>query len=93
MRPFTGPESRKWRKVYEQEQKRKSAAQIAAEQRAAEMAAGALVAEVARMRASGAIVNDDVDDDEIQTLPLAPALPTPTGWHPDPLRSSRLPCT
>ena len=60
--PFTGPEARKWRKVWEKEQARKSAAQLASEQRGADEAVQALRAEVARSQAAG-ITGDDPDDE------------------------------
>ena len=88
-KPFTGPESRKWRKAYEQEQKRKNSVQIAAEQRAAVIAASALVAEVAKMRASGITAVADTED-EVEVPPVPAALPTPTGWHRDPLGRHQL---
>src|SRR3954469_12352413 len=51
--PFTGPEARKWRKAWEKEQERKTAAQRSAEDRGAEAAAQMLLAEVAKAQASG----------------------------------------
>lgn len=55
----TGPEARKWRKAWEKEQDRKSAAQRAAEEHAAVLAAQTLVAEVAKAQAAGVTVDED----------------------------------
>ena len=52
--PFDGPESRKWRKRYEKEQKAKSVAAIEAETRAAQIAAAAIAAEFAAAEAGQA---------------------------------------
>lgn len=91
-KPFTGPEARKWRKVYEKEQKAKSAAQIAAEDRAATAAARTLVAAVADAQAAG-VTHDPADDDNNEALPPPPpppppaaAIALPSGWHADPTR-------
>lgn len=95
-KPFTGPEDRKWRKVYEEQQAAKSAATLASEKRAAELAAQAFADEMAAERQVGAAPVEAV-------LPAAPPLsaaapvavapsPPPTAplpvmaasWQPDP---------
>lgn len=89
-KPFTGPEARKWRKVWEKEQQQKSAAQIAAEERAADSAARALIAEVARAQASGLSFDEEGNELQAGLTQAAPATPQPSapivpaGWHPDP---------
>lgn len=95
--PFTGPEARKWRKAWEKEQERKSAAQRANEDRAATAAAQALVAEVAKAQAAGVVIDDDDDDDDAdvgEMMPPPPPPPTvaalPAGWLPDPYRRREL---
>lgn len=88
-KPFTGPDARKWRKVYEKEQKAKTSAQIAAEDRAATAAARALVAEVARAQAAG--ITYEADDDELPPPPPPPAgITLPAGWHADPTQRHEL---
>jgi protocatechuate 3,4-dioxygenase beta subunit len=77
--PFKGPEARKWRKAWEKEQDRKSAAQRATEQRSAELAAAALLSQVAQMQAQGVVI-----DDNGEPVSEAPAIAPLSGWHPDP---------
>ncbi|MGZ7086013.1 MAG: DUF2510 domain-containing protein [Ilumatobacteraceae bacterium] len=82
--PFTGPEARKWRKVWEKDQARKTAAQLASEQRAAAAAVNALHAEVAKAQAAG-IIGDELDDVALTPAPLTLGTPAaPAGWHVDP---------
>ena len=89
-KPFTGPEARKWRKVWEKEQQQKSAAQIAAEERAADSAARALIAEVARAQAAGLSFDEEGNELQAGLTQAAPATPQPSapivpaGWRPDP---------
>ena len=81
--PFTGPEARKWRRAWEKEQERKSASQRDAEARAADLAAKALVAEVARVQASG-IQLDDAESDDLVPPPPPSAIDLAPGWQRDP---------
>jgi Protein of unknown function (DUF2510) len=84
-KPFSGPESRKWRKAWEKEQERKSGAQRDAEDRAAVVAAQALMTEVARAQAAGETFDED-DGLDPQVMPPPPpgAVLLPPGWHQDP---------
>jgi hypothetical protein len=85
--PFAGPESRKWRKVWEKEQARKTAGQLEMEARAAEEAVKALRAEVAIAEAAGITV-DESDAEVPPPPPPAPGLlaapDVPAGWRTDP---------
>lgn len=88
--PFTGPESRKWRKAYEKEQAAKSAAVLAAEQRSAELAAKAVVAELAEAerQASSAGSAEAPPPPPPMMAPAAPA--APASWLPDPVARHQL---
>jgi len=93
-KPFTGPEARKWRKVYEKQQAAKSQAQLATEQRAAELAAQAFVAEVHAAEAGATEAVDYSTTPAVATAPTASPSPdavppppppvVPAGWQPDP---------
>jgi hypothetical protein len=96
--PFTGPEARKWRKVWEQEQAKKSAAQLAMEERAAVAALKALQAEVAKAEAEG-VTGEDSDDEAARVPSLASPVPPPpplaapappAGWQRDPYARHQL---
>ena len=86
-KPYTGPEARKWRKQYEKVQASKSAAGIAAEQRAMELAIQAFRAELADEGA--ATIGETAGDDASLPSSAGPAvaLPpvaSPAAWQPDP---------
>ena len=92
-KPFDGPAARKWRKIYDKEQKAKSAATIATEERAASLAAAAFVAELAAAEASqlppAAPTAPSVASPALDVaLPPPPPPPAgtalPASWQPDP---------
>ena len=77
-KPYTGPESRKWRKHYEAEQKKKSAATLASEAKAAADATALVLAEIASNPAIEASAPPPPPPD----APPPPAIPA--SWTPDP---------
>lgn len=91
-KPFTGPEDRKWRKTYEQQQAAKSASVLAAEQRAAELAAQAFAAEMSASERSVQQTGLELPPPQAMIASAAPppppspaSLPTiPAAWQPDP---------
>lgn len=91
-KPFKGPAARKWRKIYEKEQKAKSEATIAAEERSAELAAAAFIAELAAAEASqvpqAASPAPNVASPALDVAPPPPPPPSgtalPASWQPDP---------
>jgi hypothetical protein len=82
--PFAGPEGRKWRKAWEKEQERKSAAERAAEERSAALATQALMSQVAAAQSTGSSVEDGDDLDDVPPPPPPAAVGVPAGWQPDP---------
>lgn len=92
-KPFVAPEGRKWRKQWERQQAAKSAATIAAEERAAQANAAALVAEAAAQQpqaeapapaelAPEADMDDPAPAVEIANESAEPE--RPAEWLPDP---------
>ena len=101
-KPFDGPAARKWRKIYDKEQKAKSAATIATEERSASLAAAAFVAELAAAEASqlppATSPAPSVASPALDVAPTPPPPPPPpagsalpASWQPDPSVRHELP--
>jgi hypothetical protein len=84
-KPYTGPEARKWRKVWEASEKAKSKAQVEAEARAAKTAADAIASalvEAAHGMRRGATA-ELARPQAVEVLPST-VPPPPPAWRPDP---------
>ena len=87
-KPYEGPESRKWRKVWEASEKAKGAAVVAAENRAAQANARALADEIrAAAQTRQAQPTELAPGPDASVIPSPPATsppPPPPAWQPDP---------
>jgi type II secretory pathway pseudopilin PulG len=86
-KPYEGPESRKWRKVWEKSQEAKGAAVVAAENRAAQANAREIAQALMTAASQGRQpqptpeLSSPLDGVDVSTTPAPPQAPA---WQPDP---------